>query len=279
MPETYLILDCPFLAYRANAAMSDLMHEDDPTSVVFGLMRDLVAWKELFRTDKVVFCFDRGMNRRLEICPEYKANRRYCDETEQERMARERFREQVRRLMEEDLFRLGYRNVLWEEGLEADDIIASVVFSSLGEGDEAIIVASDADLYQLIAPNVSMFDPVRNKRKMHQWFCSEYGIQPSQWADVKAIAGCSGDNVKGVRGVGEKSAIAFLLGKMNPEHQRHRSIMENKDVWKRNLKLVQLPFRGTPVYELREDRVTQERWDKFCKSYGMRSLRGLYPGR
>jgi len=278
MPDLWLILDVPFLAHRASHSVGGLSHGDEPTSVVFGLMRDLIGWREVFQTDKVVFCFDRGRNKRLELCPEYKQNRLRAEETEEERQQRARLHGQIRRLMEDDLFRLGYRNVFWEEGYEADDVIASIVLSSLSGDDEAVIVSSDSDLYQLIGPSVSTFDPRVNKRRTLQWFHQQFGIAPSQWADVKAIAGCSSDNVAGVRGVGEKSAVAFLSGRMLPTKGRHRAIVSNSEIWRRNMRLVQLPFEGCPVYELVEDRVTRERWQKFCERFGIKSLRGLYPG-
>jgi DNA polymerase-1 len=278
MPEPVLILDVPFLAHRSMHVMKGLQFDGSPTSVVFGLMRDLIGWQELFRTRRIVFCFDWGRNKRLELYPEYKQNRRSREFSKEERKRWGILKKQIVRLAEEDLFRLGFRNVLFEDGFEADDLVASVVLSSLSEGDEAVVVASDADLYQLIAPNVMMYNPVGNKRKTYQWFCQEHGIQPNQWADVKAIAGCSGDNVKGLEGVGEKSVVAYLKGEL-VKGKKYEAISKCADLWKENLRLVRLPFEGTPVFELREDKVTRERWECFCGKYGIKSLRGLYPGR
>lgn len=276
MPDLWLILDVPFLAHRASHSVGGLSHGDEPTSVVFGLMRDLIGWREVFQTDKVVFCFDRGRNKRLELCPEYKQNRLRAEETEEERQQRARLHGQIRRLMEDDLFRLGYRNVFWEEGYEADDVIASIVLSSLSGDDEAVIVSSDSDLYQLIGPSVSTFDPRVNKRRTLQWFHQQFGIAPSQWADVKAICGCGGDNVEGVRGVGEKSALLFLKGLLKTESTKFKRITENNELWKRNLRLVQLPFVGAEQFLVREDKVTKERWRGFCDSMGMKTLRMAY---
>jgi len=276
MNDTWLILDCPFLAHRAQMSMGELHYEGEETTIVFGLMRDLVNWKEVFRTRRVVFCFDRGRNKRLELYPEYKANR--LDGSEEERERRISLKRQITRLMETDLFRLGYRNVLWEEGYEADDIIASVVLSSIPEGDEVVIVSSDSDLYQLISSTVSIFDPRTNKRRTLQWFFGKYGIEPSQWADVKALAGCIGDNIIGVKTVGEKSAIAFLQGRMPSTAKRYQAIVSNSDLWRRNMRLVQLPFEGCPVFNLRKDQVSKERWHRFCEDFGIKSLKGIYPG-
>lgn len=280
MAELWLVLDVPFLAHRADAAVGELEHEGEGTSVLFGLMRDLAVWRDIFSTDRFVFCFDTGRNRRLEIYQRYKQNRvPKEDETEEEKLARQRYREQVRRLREEDLFKLGFRNVLWEEGYEADDLMASVCLFSLPKNDQAIVVTSDSDLWQMITPRVSVFDPRTGRRRTLQWFSQQYGLSPCQWADVKAIAGCSSDNVRGIDGVGEKSAVAFLGGKMNVEHKRYKAIVDGNERWRRNLRLVQLPYEGCPCFELREDRVTREKWRRTCERWGMRSLRGMYPGR
>lgn len=268
-----LILDCSYLAYRSAFSMGELNHEGSSTAVAFGLLRDLVVWQEMFRTKRVAFCFDHGKNKRCDICPEYKQNRQ--EHTEEEKATRANVHRQLDRLREEELYRLGFRNVFWQEGYEADDVIASVSLN-LSEGEEGVIVANDADLYQLISGNVRMYNPMRNKLKTLQWFHSTYGIAPSQWADVKAICGCNGDNVKGVKGVGEKSALLFLKGMLKTESTKHQRIVENNELWKRNLRLVQLPFEGTKVFTLREDKVTKGRWREFCESKGMRSLRMAY---
>jgi len=280
MPELWMILDVPYLAHRADYAMAEMEHEGEGTAVLFGLLRDVAGWRDLFSTDRFVFCFDAGKNRRTEIYQRYKQNRKPKeDEPEEDKLRRRRFREQLNRLREEDLFKLGFRNVLWEDGYEADDVMASVCLFSLPKGDQAMIVTSDADLWQMISPSVSVFDPRSGRRRTLQWFSHEYGLSPCQWADVKAIAGCSSDNVRGIDGVGEKSAVSFLSGQMNTEYKRYKSIVDGNDRWRRNLRLVQLPFEGCPRFEMREDRLSRKRWRKVCEQWDMKSLRGMYPGR
>ena len=280
MSETWLILDVSFLAHRANYAIGELEHDGHGTSVLFGLMRDMSIWKEMFSTERFVFCFDTRRSKRQEIYQPYKQNRKpKDDETEEEKLARQRFREQVLRLREEDLYKLGFRNVLWEDGYEADDVMASVCFYSVPKGDQAIVITSDADLLQVISPTVSVFDPGSGRRKTYQWFVRQYGLSPCQWADVKAMAGCSGDNVRGIEGVGEKTAISYLTGTMNPNYKRYQAIVDGSKRWERNLSLVQLPFKGCPRFELRDDRVTKERWNRMCERWGLKSLKLMYLGR
>ena len=140
-------------------------------------------------------------------------------------------------------------------------------------------MSSDNDLLQLISFRISVFGPTNGRRKTLQWFSKTYGISPCQWADVKAIAGCASDNVRGIEGVGEKSAIAFLTGRMNPETKRYKAIIAGGNRWKRNLSLVQLPYQGCPKYELIEDRVSRVKWRRVCADWELKSLRGLYPGK
>lgn len=271
--NVWLVLDCSYLAYRSYEAMPELEHDSVPTTVVFNMLQDLMAWRDLFSSRRVIFCFDAGKNKRYDLYPEYKGNRVF---TEEEKEKRVKLYEQLERLRMEDLFRLGFRNVLWADGFEADDVIATVCMHSIPKGDHGVIIASDGDLYQLLSSRISMFDPTRKKVKDVTWFAKTYGIFPSQWADVKAIAGCPTDNVKGIPGVGEKSAIAYLTETMNPKHKRYQAIADNVALWKEMLKLVKLPFDGTPKFELQEDKVSEKRWERFCKSYGLKTIRGFF---
>ena len=255
-----------------------MSHNGKGTGVLFGLMRDLALWADVFETNRFVFCFDSRHNKRKQIYQRYKENRR-LELTDEEKAEKQLFYDEVERLREEDLFRLGFRNVFWTEGYEGDDVIASVCLFSLGENDRAIVVSRDSDLWQLITNRVSVYDPFGGKRRTVQWFAKQYGISPSQWADVKAIAGCNTDNVRGIEGVGEKSAVEFLAGTLDQKFKRYKAIIDGNDRWRRNLELVKLPFEGCPRYELNDDRLSRQRWKDVSRRWGLRSLREFFPGR
>jgi len=102
------------------------------------------------------------------------------------------------------------------------------------------------------------------------WLIGEYGIAPSQWADVKAIAGCSSDGVEGVRGVGEKTAAKFLRGNLKPASKAHQAIVAGNNVWRRNLPLVRLPFPGVGKFDLESD--SELDWNPTFYKLGMSSL-------
>ena len=110
------------------------------------------------------------------------------------------------------------------------------------------------------------------------WFEKEYGIGPSMWADVKALAGCPGDCVEGIVGVGEKTAIKFLTGNLKTSTKAYGCIIEGREIWNRNLELVRLPYEGTPKLRLKSDEASRSRWDVVMKRLGMNTLRGRRSG-
>lgn len=272
MNEIWLVVDMHCLAYRNFYALGGLSFEGEPTAVSFGVLRDLQNLKSLHNADLLVLCFDGGYDKRREIDPLYKANRKPKDESEQERAARRSLRRQMYRLRTNILPRIGFKNILWEEGYEADDWIAKVCVS-MPRGVLAVIVSRDNDLYQLLSSGrVLLWDPKTKSPYTAQMFGEEYGISPSQWADVKAIAGCNSDNVIGVKGVGNKTAAKFLRGELKPESKAHKDIVASNEVWRRNIELTRLPMRGLPEFEPREDKATMRKWRAALDKLGISSL-------
>jgi 5'-3' exonuclease len=267
--KCWLVIDAPNLCWRMFHVMGQLRFGGEQTGVAYGALRE---WLRLFRsTDSTgtVWCFDRGAPERAKVYPGYKARRKV--RTEDEKVARSACGEQIDRL-EVDLPRLGFSNVFGQDGYEADDLIASVV-GDLPEGDEAFVLSSDKDLWQLLAPNVRI---IAGKETLTlQKFTERYGIAPHRWADVKALSGCDSDDVEGVRGVGELTAVRYLKRELNPESAAFRKIREGRLTWERNLDLVSLPFPGTRLFNVRDDRLDSDRWDEYCKRRGFKTLNGV----
>ena len=186
-----LILDVSHLAYRALYTTGDLSHEGVKTGVVFGLFRDIAHLSELLQSTRFVWAFDYGYGKRAALSRTYKQNRRKEQEDPEKREAREVLREQIRWMRDELLPELGYQNVFYQEGYEADDVIARVCLD-LPEGEQAIIVSRDEDLYQLLSHGrVTIWDSYKSRELDEDWFRRTYGIGVGQWRDVKALAGCS----------------------------------------------------------------------------------------
>lgn len=259
--------------------MGHLSHKDVRTGVVFGFFKDVLHFGEVHNTRRFAFCWDCGAPKRREVLPCYKLRRHTRERTPEEQLAYDEMKAQVHLLRTLYLRKVGFRNIFYKKGFESDDFIGSLAHD-LPDDDEAVIISSDADLYQLIKPNVSLHNPHTGKRVTLQSFKQEHGLHPKRWAMVKAIAGCSGDEVPGVPGVGEKTAIKYLLGQLKDTSAAWNKINSpsGRRLIELNKTLVKLPFAGTPRnLELRDDRCSEEGWDEMCTELGLKSLRGRAP--
>ncbi len=205
--------------------------------------------------------------------PEKKPKKsQYDNLTDMEKEAYSELRTQINLLRTKHLPELGYRNVFAAEGYEADDVIASVC-KHLPEGERAVIVSTDKDMYQLLSSQVTIWNPVRKCILTVAWLKQTYLCTPKQWIEVKAIAGCGTDEVEGIKGVGDKTAVKYLNGLLAPHLKTFQDIEANLDLIQRNRKLVKLPYPGTPIFEVREDELDPAKWTEFADSLGMKSLR------
>jgi len=277
MSDAIVIVDVSNLAHRAFHTTGELSYEGDGTGVLYGVLRDIAQLGDLFGSGTFAFCFDGGHDVRRKIYSKYKESRlqrrREADEFEQE--ARRDLRRQIYRLRTRYLPQAGFENIIWQEGFEADDVIAWLV--DYYGTDEFVIVSSDHDLLQLLSGDrVVIWSPVAKQVVNEDVFRDRYGIGPSMWSMVKAIAGCNSDGVPGVRGVGEKTAVKYISGNLNTESKKYQDIINSHELIDRNLKLVDLPAEGCGPFELERDRVTEKDWNKLVMSMGMKSLVGRW---
>lgn len=279
--DTYIIFDANFLCYRAFHVHKDLSHGDIGTGVMFGVFRDIINMQEYHGTENVIFVFDTKRNLRSDLNPAYKARRKQARKelTGEEKLQRREFLKQVEWLREKYLYRLGYRNVFYEDGYEADDIIASLCHHTIPKNASIVIVSADKDLFQLLEGRISIWNPSSTARGATtlQTFYQKHGIMPGWWPQVKAIAGCTSDEISGVPGVGEKTAIKYLNKKLEPHLKTFQAIEQAKPLIKANLQLTTLPFPDTPVYELEPNKCSAKRWRKTCEALGIESLQGYVP--
>jgi DNA polymerase-1 len=268
-----LLIDANNLASQCYYAMGKSMtHGDIATGVVYGFLRDIATLLTLHNTKQIAFCFDHGKPKRARLYPAYKANRK--PESIEDKEHRSERNRQINLLRNEYLPAIGFKNVFWQEGYEADDLIASIVRSNARLTDIAIL-SSDKDLYQLLSPRVFMWN--RGKKTTLQSFYQEWGIKPDRWAEVKAMAGCTSDNIEGIDGVGEKTAIKFLKGELKAGSKAWKEINARQGLILKNLQLTTLPFPNTLEPVIQKDSVTRETWNTFVSSLNMKTLQGLYP--
>jgi len=273
MRRTLLILDCNYLCRRAFYAMGGLKFAEDPTGALFGFFRDISILQDRFDTKYIAFCFDFGKNKRKDIYPDYKGNRRKNKGDDENRSLLQQQLDNLRTL---HLPELGFKNVFYQDGHEADDIMAVIAKDPLIVAKK-ILVTSDQDMYQLLSNRVAMWKPAAKQLYTAKKFKEEYGIPPCNWSVVKAIAGCSSDNVKGVPGVGEKTAVKLVRGDVDEKNKAWKAWMANKAITQRNMGLVTLPFIGTRHVKMKRDRVTKKQWKAVMRQLGMGSLERQFP--
>lgn len=266
---TTLVIDSNYLCHRAFHTFR-LSHNDIPTGIPYGFFMEVDQLTEYYLTERVVFCFDWGYGHRKKLRPSYKATRSIGPP---EKLAERKAIAEQTHCMMYYLRDMGYANILAADGFEADDMIGAVVNSPAD--NDYIIVSADKDLWQLLRPGVCCYNPStksKNPLVTHQSFQEDWGLVPSDWAHVKAIAGCDSDDVEGLEGVGEKTAAKYLTGSMDPKTKTFKAIENFRVQWRENLKLVRLPFPGTPPFHYRPDGVTPETRGRVFDSLGFKTL-------
>lgn len=243
----WVLIDVSWLAYRALHTVKGLSFEGTPTGVIFGFFQQLldVCRDRRVASNQVALCFDSRQSLRKLAYPPYK-EKRAKDRTPAEWAEIEVMQEQVKRLRRQILPDIGFR-VLHQRGLESDDVMAQAV-SQITDG---VMITSDGDLYQSITAGVHWYDPARGIYYDPGTMFSAKGVGPNDWAFVKCLAGCDTDNVAGIDGVGEKTAIDFLWKNLRPG-KRLSAIdsPEGRAVLRRNTKLITLPHDATQPVDL-----------------------------
>lgn len=279
MKKTWIVLDVSAICYAAFFAMPTLSAEEIPTTVLYGFFKQLQSLAGKFQSKNFVFCFDYGASIRKRYYRKYKANR-HVDLTEEEQRSRQLIFDQMELLRTDFLPRLGYKNILFREGYEGDDMIAVAVKAKVGPDDDFVIVSRDKDLLQCLDDNVVWYTSNRGKEEIYnkKSFMREFGIEPIEFAKVKALAGCKSDNVPGIPGVGEKTALKWLRGELNPDTATYMRIrdflVEEKKLFRKFRYVTILPFPTLKMeVELVEDEFNAEVWAKLSKRYHFNSFR------
>ena len=269
-----LVLDCNGICHALRHTMGWLSHDGQEIGIIYGFLLQLLALRKRFHPQLFVFAWDSRASLRKQISKEYKASRRVVAEDDESRQ--HAFR-QFDLLREEILPQLGLGG--WNlrvDGYEADDIIADVVLAAKGM---KVVVSQDHDLYQLLSEDCSMYSTKVRREYSRSDFRAEYGIDPARWAEVKAIAGCSSDNVIGVPGIGEQTAIKYLNGQLS-YGKKQASIGAYQEQIALNRRLVQLPFDGGPVvpasvmskWDSARSQVSEDGFRQICQTYGFDSF-------
>ena len=200
-PTCYLIDGSAYI-YRAYFALPQLTNARGlPTNAIYGFATTLLKILREHRPTCLAVTFDeRGPTLRHEEFAEYKAQRPEMPQGMQAQIP------YIHKLVE--AFGLP---AVRQPGYEADDLIGTLAKKAEAAGYDVVIVTGDKDMFQLLTPAVRIYDPVKDK-----WFgeaeCRErFGVEPARVVEVMGLMGDSIDNIPGVKGIGEKTAIKLIV--------------------------------------------------------------------
>lgn len=268
-----LILDCNYICHAVYHSMPNLSYGMKDTGVIFGFMKKLISFISHFESSKLIFVWDSKYSIRREVYPEYKKLRkkRHDEASEEEKRSKRNAHKQFSEIRDYVLPSLGFKNIFMQDGYEADDLMASIKMNN--NRYRFIIITTDKDMYQLIDENCILYSPASKSVQTVTTFKDEFGCHPSLWGKARSISGCSTDNVIGVLGVGEKTAIKYLTGKMNPKTKKFKAIEASVDMTRNNEELIILPMYGTDKIKIiKDDKTDRHKLIKLCEKYGFFSL-------
>ena len=207
--KTLYLLDAMALAYRAHFIFISrpLMNsKGQNTSASYGFTTALLKLIEEHAMDHLAVVFDapgEGGTFRSELYEDYKAHREAMPDDLAANVP------YIKKIVE--AFDVP---AVSAPGVEADDVIGTLARRAEAEGADVVIVSPDKDFRQLLSEHVSIARPAHRgeefERMTAERFREEYGLEPEQFIDMLALMGDASDNVPGVPGIGEKTAMKLL---------------------------------------------------------------------
>mgnify|MGYP001016601771 FL=1 len=226
MSKKILLIDGNSMANRAfYATMGRMMKTPTgiSTNAVYGFFQIMFKTIEEENPDKIIVAFDiSSSEKRTKIFSEYKAGRHKTPEdlTMQFPIIKE-------------LLRMMNIPIVQKDGIEADDILGAIAKKEGKKGNKIIILTGDRDYFQLVDMNVNIRYPktimgkteyiIYDNYKINE----EYGLLPEKLIEVKALMGDASDNIPGVKGIGEKTALKLIIQFENLE--KIYEYIENSD--------------------------------------------------
>jgi DNA polymerase-1 len=200
MPTLYLIDGSAYI-YRAFFALPPLTNAKGmPTNAVYGFTTTLLKIIREHKPDGLAVAFDeKGPTLRHQAFQDYKAQRPPMPEGMQAQIP------YVHQVVEA----LGIPG-LRASGYEADDLIGTLAHQAEQAGYDVVIVTGDKDMFQLLSPSVRIYDPVKDKWSGEAECRERFGVEPARVVEVMGLMGDSTDNIPGVKGIGEKTAIKLI---------------------------------------------------------------------
>jgi len=275
--KTLYLMDAMALAYRAHFIFISrplINSKGFNTSATYGFTSALIKLIEDHSIDHMAVVFDvmgEGGTFRDELYDDYKAHR---DPPPEELIAN---LPQIKRVVEAmDI------PVVEVEGVEADDVIGTLARRAADEGVDTVIVSPDKDFMQLIDPHISQFRPAYRGESFDPItvasFREKYGLEPIQFIDVLALMGDSADNVPGVSGIGEKTAMKLLAEYGSVENLiAHADELPGKRAREGMQNEADMALLSKKLVTIKTDVPLDLGWDDFlCKAPDLKQIRTLF---
>lgn len=223
-PNPLVLVDGSSYLYRAFHAFPPLTNSaGEPTGAMYGVLNMLKSLISQVQPSHIAVVFDaKGKTFRDEMFEQYKSHRPPMPDD---------LRKQIEPL--HDIIRALGIPLLVIEGVEADDVIGTLAVAASKANQKVLISTSDKDMAQLVDDNIMLINTMNNTLLDRDAVIEKYGIPPELIIDYLALMGDSADNIPGVAGVGEKTALGLLQG-----------IGSMAEIYANLDKVAELPIRG-----------------------------------
>lgn len=207
----YLFIDSNNLCCRHAFAHPEMNSNKVPTAIHYGFFTTLANLRQKFPSHNILIVWDGKSKRRMAesqeavkncIVPEaYKENRK---KDEMPQPLKDFYAQSP--FLQRGIGQTGFPQIRLPD-FEADDVIASYVKLLKGNSEDIVCVTSDSDYFQVLDDNVRIWNGQKMSEVTIDTFKNEWGIDSKQYVDVGALMGDDGDNIFGVPGWGEKTAL------------------------------------------------------------------------
>ena len=223
-PNPLVLVDGSSYLYRAFHAFPPLTNSaGEPTGAMYGVLNMLKSLISQVQPSHIAVVFDaKGKTFRDEMFEQYKSHRPPMPDD---------LRKQIQPL--HDIIRALGIPLLVIKGVEADDVIGTLAVAASKANQKVLISTGDKDMAQLVDDNIMLINTMNNTLLDRDAVIEKYGIPPELIIDYLALMGDSADNIPGVAGVGEKTALGLLQG-----------IGSMAEIYANLDKVAELPIRG-----------------------------------
>lgn len=223
-PNPLVLVDGSSYLYRAFHAFPPLTNsQGEPTGAMYGVLNMIKSLISQVQPSHIAVVFDaKGKTFRDELFEQYKSHRPPMPDE---------LRSQIEPLHQ--MIRALGIPLLSIEGVEADDVIGTLAMQAASVGKNVLISTGDKDMAQLVNQHIMLINTMNNSLLDRAGVIEKYGIPPELIIDYLALMGDSSDNIPGVAGVGEKTALGLLQG-----------IGSMTEIYANLDKVADLPIRG-----------------------------------